>query len=92
MSDETRSNVASITLPLTAIEQRIINAQPYEISTKVGAEMDRKGQLKPNAEVKITRRLESDKEISELIHADLSRGVEECMLSINEILKRRGVS
>lgn len=74
----------------TITEQHNINTQPYEIYTKVGAETDSKGFVKPNAEVRITRRLEDADEISQLIHADLSRGVDECMQAINEVLKRAG--
>ncbi|MDP2215767.1 MAG: hypothetical protein Q8J68_00525 [Methanolobus sp.] len=69
-------------------ETRIVYTQGYEISTKIGAEIDSKGNIKPNAQVTISRRLESGDEIRELIHADVSRGVEEVMTAINEILKR----
>jgi len=70
------------------VEQRLINTQPYEIQTKVGAEVDSKGRVKPSCEIKITRRLESDDELVTLIEADISRGVEECVLAIKEVLKR----
>lgn len=68
-------------------------AQPYEIQTKVGVEIDSKGQTKPNAEVKITRRhgVESHQAISDIIKADLTKGVDECMAAINEVLKRAGM-
>ena len=69
-------------------ETRIIYTQGYEISTKVGAEVDSKGNIKPNAQITISRKLENGDEIRELIHADVSRGVEEVMLAIDEMLKR----
>lgn len=72
----------------TQTSQIITHAEPYEITTKVGAEVDSKGYTKPSAEVKITRFLEKGSEITELIHADISRGVEECMVAINEVHKR----
>lgn len=73
-----------------AEEQLITYTQAYEISTKVGAEVDSKGNVKPHAQVQITRRLESGDQISELIEADVSRGVEETMEAINRILERSG--
>ena len=68
--------------------KNVTYTQAYEISTKVGAEVDSKGNIKPNAQVQITRRLESGDEIAELIHADISRGVEECMIAIREVLAK----
>lgn len=82
----------SDTLPDTASkmssETHIIYTQSYEISTKIGAEIDSKGNIKPNAQVTISRKLETGDEIRELIHADVSRGVEEVVNAIEEILKR----
>ena len=69
-------------------ETRIVYTQAYEISTKIGAEIDSKGNIKPNAQVTISRKLENGDDIRELIHADVSRGVEEVMDAIDEILKR----
>ena len=71
-------------------EKNVTYTQAYEISTKVGAEVDSKGNVKPHAQVQITRRLESGDEIAELIHADISRGIEESMDAIREIQKRAG--
>ncbi|WP_319507175.1 hypothetical protein [uncultured Methanolobus sp.] len=82
MSD-TLSNPAST----IGSQTRIIYTQGYEISTKIGAEIDSKGNIKPNAQITISRKLEQDDQIRELIHADVSRGVEEVMLAIDEILK-----
>jgi hypothetical protein len=69
-------------------ETRIVYIQAYEISTKVGAEVDSKGNIKPNAHVSICRKLESGDEIRELIHADVSRGIEEVIGAVDDILKR----
>ena len=70
------------------MEQQLITyTQRYEISTKVGAEVDSKGNIKPHVQVSITRRLESGDQISELIEADVSRGVEETMEAINRVLR-----
>ncbi|MCG2741084.1 MAG: hypothetical protein L6300_12745 [Syntrophaceae bacterium] len=81
---------ATITLPLTVIEQRITHTQPYEITVDVGVKYSAKGECQPEASVKIVRRLEDGKQISELIIADWTRGVEEVMAAIEEI-KRRNV-
>lgn len=72
----------------TQTEQIIVHAEPYEIKTKVVVETDSKMQVKPNAEVSITRHLEKSDTISDLIKADLSRSVEECVAAVNDILKR----
>ena len=70
------------------MEQQLITyTQAYEISTKVGAEVDSKGNVKPHAQVSITRRLESGDQISELIEADIYRGIEETMEAINRVLR-----
>ncbi|TGC11574.1 hypothetical protein [Methanolobus halotolerans] len=73
---------------MSGTETRIAYTQAYEIFTKVGAEVDSKGNIKPNAQISICRRLESGDEIKELIHADISRGIEEVMIAIHDILKR----
>lgn len=62
--------------------------QPYECSTKVGAEVDSKGNIKPNAQVTITRKFEDGNEMVDCIHADVSRGVEEVTNAIKEVLER----
>lgn len=69
-------------------EQRISHAQPYEIETDIGVKYSAKGECQPEGSVKITRKLESDNQISDLIKADWSRGVEEVMAAIAEIKKR----
>lgn len=79
---------ATITHPLSVIEQRITSAQPYEITVDVGVKYSAKGECQPEASVKIVSRLEDDKQISELIKADWTRGVEEVMAAIEEIKKR----
>jgi hypothetical protein len=71
-------------------ERKITFTQIYDIRTKVGAEVDSKGNIKPSAQVEITRKLENGEEIYELIHADMERGLEEVQAAINEVLKRGG--
>jgi hypothetical protein len=73
-----------------ASERKITFTQIYDIRTKVGAEVDSKGNIKPSAQVEITRKLENGEEIYELIHADMERGLEEVQAAINEVLKRGG--
>jgi hypothetical protein len=73
-----------------ASERKITYTQIYDIRTKVGAEVDSKGNIKPSAQVEITRKLENGEEIYELIHADMERGLEEVQAAINEVLKRGG--
>nr|WP_319507369.1 hypothetical protein [uncultured Methanolobus sp.] len=69
-------------------ETRIVYTQAYDISTRVGAEVDSKGNIKPNAQITISRKLDNGDDIKDLIHADISRGVEEVMIAIDDILKR----
>jgi len=73
-----------------ASERKITFTQIYDIRTKVGAEVDSKGNIKPSAQVEITRKLENGEDIYELIHADMERGLEEVQAAINEVLKRGG--
>lgn len=72
--------------------EHIIYTQVYEIRTKVGAEVDSKGNIKPSAQVEITRKLESGAEIYELIHADMERGLEEVQAAIRAVLAGQGAS
>ncbi len=67
---------------------RTIHAQPYEVESDVIVEYGAKGECKPKASVKITRYLEDGSNLSELIKADLARGVEEMMTAVSEIQKR----
>lgn len=69
-------------------ERCIKYTQIYEISTRVSADVDSKGNIKPGARVEITRKLENGDHIEELIHADISRGVEEVHEAIQEVLNR----
>lgn len=71
-------------------EQHITYTQTYEIRTKVGAEVDSKGQVKPSAQVEVTRKLENGDDLYTLIHADMQRGLEEVQAAITEVLKRGG--
>jgi len=63
-------------------------SQPYECSTKIGAEVDSKGNIKPTAQVTISRKFEDGNEIVDCIHADVSRGIEEVTEAITEILEK----
>lgn len=72
-------------------QQNITYTQAYDISTRVSADVDSKGMIKPSARVEISRRLESGDQITELIHADIERGVEEVMAGIEGIRKKVGV-
>lgn len=74
------------------MEAQIIKyAEPDEIHTEVQIETDSKMQQKPSAKVKIVRHLENIDKIDELIKADLSRGVTEASIAINEVLKKAGM-
>lgn len=74
----------------TRDEKFITYTQTYEIRTKVGAEVDSKGNIKPAAQVEITRKLENGEEVYDLIHADMQRGLEEVQAAITEVLNRSG--
>lgn len=71
-------------------EEFVTYTQSYEIRTKVGAEVDSKGNIKPSAQVEITRKLESGAEVYELIHADMERGLEEVQAAIRAVLAGQG--
>jgi hypothetical protein len=88
MSEMPQMNVRIV--PTLEQEQSITYTQTYEIRTKVGAEIDSKGNIKPAAQVEITRKLENGEEVYELIHADMARGLEEVQAAISEVLKRGG--
>lgn len=78
------------TLSAPTSEKHITYTQTYDIRTKVGAEVDSKGNIKPSAQVEITRKLESGEDIYTLIHADMTRGLEEVQAAINEVLQKAG--
>lgn len=63
------------------------DVERYMISTSVGADVDSKGNIKPSAKVNITRKLEDDSQIVELIEADISRGIDEVMRAIKGIME-----
>lgn len=69
-------------------ESVIRHEQPYEITTDIGVKYSAKGEIQPEANVKIHRKLVDGNEIDELIKADWSRGVEEVMAAIEDIKKR----
>lgn len=69
-------------------ETRFTYTQAYQISTRVSADVDSKGNVKPGARVEITRRLENSDDIVDLIEADIDRGVEEVTEAIQEVLRR----
>lgn len=62
--------------------QTITYAEPIEISTKVGSEVDSKGNIKPRAEITIKRKLESDCDVFTIIVDD----VRECMDQVQQIM------
>jgi hypothetical protein len=71
-------------------EKFITYTQTYDIRTKVGAEVDSKGNIKPAAQVEITRKLVDGEEVYDLVHADMQRGLEEVQQAIQEVLSRGG--
>jgi hypothetical protein len=75
---------------LQSSERCIKYTQIYEISTGVSAEVDSKGNIKPAAQVEITRKLVDGEEVYDLVHADMQRGLEEVQQAIQEVLSRGG--
>jgi hypothetical protein len=67
---------------------RHTNTQPYETRVKTGIDVDSKGNLKPSCEITITRRLENGDQITELIQADIQRGIDETMHAVQDMLQR----
>ncbi len=72
----------------TVSEQRIIRAQPYEITVDVGTKYSAKGECQPECSIKITRFLEMGDNLTEIVKADVARGTEELMSAVSEIQKR----
>lgn len=64
------------------------HAEPYEIMTDTTCKYSAKGEPQPEATVRITRRLQDDYMIVDLIHADLKRGVEEVMIAVKDMFKK----
>lgn len=62
--------------------QTITYAEPIEVSTKVGAEVDSKGNVKPHAEITIKRKLESDCDVFAIISDD----IRECMDKVQQVV------
>jgi hypothetical protein len=63
-----------------------INALPIEISVKVTNEVTAKGDLKPAAEVKVTRQLADTTQVEAIIKDILKLGVEETTRAIKTAL------
>lgn len=66
--------------------QTITYAEPIEISTKVGAEVDSKGNVKPHAEVVIKRKLESDCDVFVIISEDIRECIDRVQQAVAEML------
>ena len=66
--------------------QTITYAEPIEISTKVGAEVDSKGNVKPHAEVVIKRKLESDCDVFVIISEDIRECIDRVKQAVDEML------
>ena len=66
--------------------QTITYAEPIEISTKVGADVDSKGNVKPHAEVTIRRKLESDCDVFEIISDDIHECMKQVQQTVNNML------
>ena len=80
----------TLDVPGAREEKFITYTQTYDIRTKVGAEVDSKGNIKPAAQVEITRKLVDGDEVYELIHADMERGLEEVQEAIRKVLQAGG--
>ncbi|WMW22765.1 hypothetical protein RE476_02785 [Methanolobus mangrovi] len=71
--------------------QTITYAEPIEISTKVGADVDSKGNVKPHAEITIKRKLESDCDVFAIISDDVRECVDKVQQTVYEMLAGDGV-
>jgi len=80
----------TLDVPGNREEKFITYTQTYDIRTKVSAEVDSKMNVKPAAQVEITRKLVDGDEVYDLIHADMQRGLEEVQQAIQEALSRGG--
>lgn len=95
LADDTRQQQRLLACNhLACIESMFLNtavieskSQPYEITTDVGVKYSAKGEMQPEASVKVTRHLENGNTLTEIIRADLARGVEEMMIAIENIRK-----
>lgn len=71
--------------------QNITYAEPIEISTKVGADVDSKGNVKPHAEISIKRKLESDCDVFAIISDDVRECMDKVQQTVYEMLAGDGV-
>ena len=66
--------------------QTITYAEPIEISTKVGADVDSKGNVKPHAEITIRRKLEYDCDAFAIISDDVRECMDKVQQAVYEML------
>jgi hypothetical protein len=60
-------------------------AQPIKITTSVGAEIDSKGQLKPNCKFTIERNITQDDDEFEIMENDFDAPIEKVKMTIAEL-------
>jgi len=60
-------------------------AQPVKITTSVGAEIDSKGQLKPNCKFTIERNITQDDDEFEIMETDFDALIEKVKMTIAEL-------
>lgn len=89
MSNEDKIDV-DYTMPpnMKSVAQIITHAEPYEISTNVICKFSAAGVAQPEASVKITRHMEDEETICDMVRADLTYGVDEVMLAVKAMFNK----
>jgi len=62
-------------------------AQPHEVRTKVGAEVDSKGRVKPYAEIMVIQKLTDNTTIKQTILENIAFELAEVKKAINQMLE-----
>jgi hypothetical protein len=66
-------------------EQRIVYAQPYETDVKIETKLNAKGEEQPEVRVSISRKLEDDTQIIELIGSDIDKLIAKARNAMNKL-------
>lgn len=81
--DEEDCEEAGDEVPISKVITEI--AQPVKITTSVGAEVDSKGQIKPNCKFTIERSITTDDDEFEIMGCDLESLIERVKMAINTL-------
>ena len=72
-------------------EKKIIYSQPYEVRVKVVEKQNAKGDLQPEAEINISRKLESGDNIEDTIIGDVDMAVKRVKAAVRALQQLEGI-